>query len=52
MGRHLIETGPDAGAHLRARCLDELFEAQLDGRISNVDEGLDLARRLLAERAD
>lgn len=46
LGRHLIEMGlqpsPDFG-----RVLDAVYEKQLDGQISNLDEAIDAAREIL-----
>ncbi len=48
MGRHLIELGLTPGPTF-GPLLEQVFEAQLDGRISTVDQGLELARQLLAQ---
>lgn len=48
MGRHLIELGLAPGPHFKP-LLDACFEAQLDGRFRDLEGGLELARRLLAE---
>ena len=46
-GRHLLELGvrpgPDMGVILR-----EVYERQLDGRVTTVDHGIDAAREILA----
>lgn len=49
MGRHLIELGLPAGPEFRA-LLDKLYEAQLDGRFHDLEEGLELARRLASDQ--
>jgi tRNA nucleotidyltransferase (CCA-adding enzyme) len=46
MGRHLLQLGLAPGPQFKP-LLAECFEAQLDGRISTVEEGLALVRRLL-----
>ncbi len=48
LGRHLIQLGLTPGPAFRP-LLDSLFEAQLDGHIATVADGLDLVRSLLAE---
>ncbi len=47
LGRHLIELGLRPGPAFKP-ILDECFEAQLDGRITTLEEGIALARSLLA----
>jgi tRNA nucleotidyltransferase (CCA-adding enzyme) len=46
LGRHLIELGMRPGPSFKP-ILDQCFEAQLDGRITDVDEGVALARSIL-----
>jgi tRNA nucleotidyltransferase (CCA-adding enzyme) len=46
MGRHLLAAGLEPGPAFRP-LLDACYEAQLDGRISTVDDGLALVRDLL-----
>ncbi|MCP4570836.1 MAG: HD domain-containing protein [bacterium] len=48
MGRHLLDLGAVPGPDL-GRVLDACYQAQLDGTVPDLDTGLDLARRLLAE---
>jgi tRNA nucleotidyltransferase (CCA-adding enzyme) len=50
MGRHLLSLGLKPGPVFRP-LLDACYEAQLDGRISSVEEGLELVRELLAADA-
>lgn len=47
-GRHLQALGAAPGPHF-GRVLDVCYQAQLDGGIRDLDEGLELARSLLAE---
>ena len=47
LGRHLIDLGLEPGRHF-GPMLEALFEAQLDGRFDNVDDGLALARDLVS----
>jgi tRNA nucleotidyltransferase (CCA-adding enzyme) len=49
-GRHLIELGVSPGPQMGA-ILREIYERQLDGRVSSLDEGLDTARSILASRS-
>ena len=51
MGRHLLDIGLEPGPHLGA-ILDACYEAQLDGRITTLEEGLALARELARRPAD
>lgn len=46
LGRHLIAEGLEPGPTFRP-LLDACYEAQLDGRISTLDDGLELVRALL-----
>ena len=46
MGRHLIELGMRPGPAFQP-ILDQCYEAQLDGRISTVEQGIQLVRTLL-----
>ena len=48
-GRHLIELGVPPGPGMGA-VLRELYEAQLDGRVTTVEEGRAAAREILARR--
>jgi tRNA nucleotidyltransferase (CCA-adding enzyme) len=48
MGRHLLELGMEPGPQFKP-LLEHCFEAQLDGRISTVAEGIELVRRLLGQ---
>ena len=45
-GRHLIDLGAEPGERFGA-VLDEVYEAQLEGEVTTVEEGVALARRLL-----
>ena len=51
MGRHLLAEGLTPGPAFKP-LLDACYQAQLDGTITTLDEGLALVRRLLAERRD
>jgi tRNA nucleotidyltransferase (CCA-adding enzyme) len=46
MGRHLLELGMRPGPEV-GRVLREIYEQQLDGRVTTIDEGLALARDLM-----
>lgn len=46
MGRHLIELGLQPSADFK-RILDAIYEKQLDGKISTLDEALSEAKKLL-----
>jgi len=46
LGRHLIELGMRPGPSFKP-ILDQCFEAQLDGRIADIDEGLAFVRSLV-----
>ncbi len=48
LGRHLIELGLSPGPQFKP-LLDQCFEAQLDGGIATVEQGLELVRALLDE---
>jgi tRNA nucleotidyltransferase (CCA-adding enzyme) len=48
LGRHLIERGLEPGAHFKP-LLERLYEAQLDGAFSDLEAGLVLLDRVLAE---
>ncbi|HVF47304.1 MAG TPA: HD domain-containing protein [Pyrinomonadaceae bacterium] len=50
MGRHLMGLGLDPSPRYK-KILDAVYESQLDGRISNIDEALAMARTLL-DRGD
>jgi tRNA nucleotidyltransferase (CCA-adding enzyme) len=45
-GRHLLELGVPSGPGM-GRLLKEIYERQLDGRVTTLDEGLAAARELL-----
>ncbi|NJL27573.1 MAG: hypothetical protein HC897_06590 [Thermoanaerobaculia bacterium] len=45
MGRHLIEIGLSPGPRF-GPILEAVFEAQLDGELDTLEQGLELARRL------
>lgn len=47
MGRHLMAMGLEPGAHFKP-LLDACFEAQLDGRFSDLEAGLELAEKIVA----
>ncbi len=47
LGRHLLEMGLEPGPQFKT-LLDAAYEAQLDGQISNVEDGLALVRQLTA----
>jgi tRNA nucleotidyltransferase (CCA-adding enzyme) len=48
MGRHLIELGEKPGPDFK-RVLDAVYELQLDGKVSNLDEAFEAARMLLGQ---
>jgi tRNA nucleotidyltransferase (CCA-adding enzyme) len=45
-GRHLIELGQEPGPHF-GPLLQKCYDAQIEGRISNLEEGIAFARALL-----
>ena len=47
LGRHLLEIGLEPGPQFKV-LLDAAYEAQLDGRITTVEDGLALVRTLLS----
>lgn len=47
LGRHLLELGLEPGPRV-GDVLKQVYEKQLDGAITSVDEGIDEARRILA----
>ena len=47
LGRHLLELGLQPGPRV-GEVLKQVYEKQLDGAITSVDEGIDEARRILA----
>jgi tRNA nucleotidyltransferase (CCA-adding enzyme) len=51
MGRHLIALGVAPGPGM-GELLAKLYDAQLDGGITTLDEGLALARRLVTENGE
>ena len=48
MGRHLIEMGMHPGPEFK-RILDAVYEMQMDGEVSDLEQALGAARRLLPE---
>jgi len=46
MGRHLLELGLSPGPRV-GEILQQVYEKQLDGQITSVEEGIAEARRLL-----
>jgi tRNA nucleotidyltransferase (CCA-adding enzyme) len=48
MGRHLIEQGLEPSPQFK-QILDEVYELQLDGSVSTLDEALDEVRRILRD---
>jgi tRNA nucleotidyltransferase (CCA-adding enzyme) len=46
MGRHLLEMGLSPGPRV-GEILKQVYEKQLDGQITSVEEGIAEARRLL-----
>ena len=46
MGRHLIELGIEPSPQFR-KILDAVYEMQLDGKVSNIEEGIAEARNLM-----
>ena len=46
-GRHLIELGIEPGPQMGA-ILRQLYERQLDGRLTTIEEGMDAAREVIA----
>jgi tRNA nucleotidyltransferase (CCA-adding enzyme) len=49
LGRHLLALGVAPGPRMGV-LLRQIYEHQLDGRITKVDEGIALARELIATR--
>ena len=47
MGRHLIEMGLKPGPEFK-RILDAVYELQLDGKVTNLDEAINEARAIMA----
>lgn len=47
MGRHLIELGSKPGPHFK-EILDAVYELQLDGKVTTLDEAIETARPLVA----
>jgi tRNA nucleotidyltransferase (CCA-adding enzyme) len=47
MGRHLLELGVAPGPRM-GEILKQIYERQLDGEISTIEQGLDVARELVA----
>jgi tRNA nucleotidyltransferase (CCA-adding enzyme) len=45
MGRHLIEFGITPGPHF-GPVLEACYEAQMEGKFSTLEEGIDYARRI------
>lgn len=50
MGRHLIQIGMAPGPRM-GKILQAIYEQQLDGKVTNLDEALEAARSMLAEEA-
>ncbi|HXW05743.1 MAG TPA: hypothetical protein VD833_10960 [Vicinamibacterales bacterium] len=50
MGRHLLDLGMTPGPRV-GHVLRQVYEAQLDGRITSLDEALELARSILSGAA-
>ena len=50
MGRHLIEMGLEPGPEFK-RVLDAVYEMQLDGKVTNVEEAVAAAERVLKAKA-
>ncbi|GIW89688.1 MAG: hypothetical protein KatS3mg109_0120 [Pirellulaceae bacterium] len=48
MGRHLVDLGLEPGPEFRP-ILDKVFELQLEGRVSTLDEAIAEAKRLIPE---
>jgi tRNA nucleotidyltransferase (CCA-adding enzyme) len=48
MGRHLLALGLAPGPRL-GRILKQIYERQLDGRVTNLDDGLAAAREIIGE---
>ena len=46
MGRHLLALGVEPGPAM-GRLLDAVYERQLDGEITSLEQGIELARRLM-----
>jgi tRNA nucleotidyltransferase (CCA-adding enzyme) len=51
LGRHLLPLGIPPGPGLGA-LLDAIYERQLDGRVTTVDEGIALARQMLEQNRE
>jgi tRNA nucleotidyltransferase (CCA-adding enzyme) len=51
LGRHLLALGLQPGPRI-GRILRRVYERQLDGGITTVEEGLEAARTILAEEED
>jgi tRNA nucleotidyltransferase (CCA-adding enzyme) len=49
-GRHLLELGLAPGPEM-GRLLRQVYEAQLDGTVTSLEEGIDRAKTLLSQRA-
>ncbi len=50
MGRHLIELGLDPSPEFK-RILDAVYEMQLDGKVSDLEEAVEIAKGLLGGRS-
>ena len=50
MGRHLLELGVTPGPRM-GELLGEIYEAQLEGTVTTLDEGIAMARERLARSA-
>ena len=47
MGRHLMELGLEPGPQFK-KILDSVYELQLDGTVSTIDEAIKEAKNLIA----
>ncbi len=50
-GRHLLELGVEPGPRM-GEILRRVYEQQLDGHVPSLDEGLAIARAIVAETTD
>jgi tRNA nucleotidyltransferase (CCA-adding enzyme) len=48
LGRHLIELGLTPGKHF-GDILEQCYQAQLDGKFSNLEEGIEFAKQIIAK---
>jgi tRNA nucleotidyltransferase (CCA-adding enzyme) len=49
LGRHLIELGLEPSPQFK-KILDKVYEKQLDGQVTNLEEAIDEARKIIASR--